>query len=146
MRFSFANRRPELAELDRFFRDPARGSAAKLCIVSGPTGVGKSRLVDEAVAAAGLDHAFTRVRITLGEVQFGGESGFFLRATAIAVSLANKKRRRATLEDFARSRRGVLPHDRGVPITLRPVRVIASAAKLSIFLRAGRWIASLRSQ
>jgi len=107
MRFSFANRRPELAELDRFFRDPARGSAAKLCIVSGPTGVGKSRLVDEAVAAAGLDHAFTRVRITLGEVQFGGESGFFLRATAIAVSLANKKRRRATLEDFARSRGGL---------------------------------------
>jgi hypothetical protein len=30
--------------------------------------------------------------------------------------------------------------------TLRPIRVIASAAKQSIFLFAAAWIASLRSQ
>ena len=107
MRFSFVNRRSELAELDRFFREPATSSTAKLCIVAGSTGVGKSRLVDEAVVAAGLGHAFTRVRITLGEVQFGGESGFFLRSSAIAVSRANKKRGGATLESFARSRSGL---------------------------------------
>lgn len=104
MRFSLAKRHSELAELDRFSRALASGSAAKLCIVSEPTGVGKSRLVDEAVAAAGLDQAFTRVRIALGEVQIGGETGFFLRASATAVSLGIKKRGGATLEDFARSR------------------------------------------
>jgi hypothetical protein len=74
-------------------------------------------------------------------VNIDRKTGFHMGVTPNVAKL-----RAAGFEDFARSRRGVLPHDRGVPITLRPVRVIASAAKLSIFLRAGRWIASLRSQ
>src|ERR1043165_450617 len=107
MRFSFANRRPELAEARQFVCDRSDPPAAKLCIVSGPSGVGKSRLVDEAAAAPGFGASYTRVQVGQGEVHIGGESGFFLRASAVAVSDANKKRGGPTLDSYVRGRGGL---------------------------------------
>jgi hypothetical protein len=107
MRFSFANRRPELAEVTQFVRDRSEPLGAKVCIVSGPSGVGKSRFVDEAASSPGFGSNYTRVQVTLPEIHLAGESGFFLRASAVAISDANKKRGGPTLEAYARSRGGL---------------------------------------
>ena len=84
MRFSFANREHEVRELSRFLSAAPSSDSNRVCLVSGPSGIGKSRVVDEAVRLAAPTGRYVRMPVKQSDFRCG-ESGFFLRATAIAV-------------------------------------------------------------
>lgn len=105
MRFSFSNRYRELADLRRFASADSAAAGAKLCIVYGPSGIGKSRLVDQAADTGDVHRLFVRVAIKQSDFRYE-ETGFFLRETALAVSAASKRSGYGlTLDAFAASRR-----------------------------------------
>jgi hypothetical protein len=90
MRFSFANRESEVPRLTAFLQANISTGDARICIVNGSSGIGKSRLVDEAVNSAMSYLRCVRVRIKQSDFRCG-ESGFFLRASAIAVAESCKQ-------------------------------------------------------
>jgi hypothetical protein len=71
--------------------------------VSGASGIGKSRLVDEAAGSAGIATPFVRVPIRQWDPE-AGESGFFLRMCALAVSEASGAHGYAALDSFGHRR------------------------------------------
>lgn len=107
MRFSFANRADEIRDFRDFLRNRDQDGGDRICLVSGPSGIGKSRLVDEvAFSSHGNVHA-VRVRVRQSDYRCG-ESGFFLRMSAVSVSDSCKKELwGTTLESYAHAQGGV---------------------------------------
>lgn len=106
MELNFANRDDELPVLTEFLRPGGEPAPAAVCIVSGPSGVGKSRLVDQAARMAGTAAPYVRVPIRVWDPE-AGESGFFLRMCALAVSEASGTHGYTALNSFGQ-RRGAL--------------------------------------
>jgi hypothetical protein len=106
MRFSFANRAREIQQLVHFLETGA-SDVDRICLVSGPSGIGKSRLVDEAVDSVASQMRHVRVNIRQSDFRCG-ESGFFLRTCATAVAEACKQNDWGeSLEGYARRRGGL---------------------------------------
>jgi hypothetical protein len=107
MRFSFANREHELRQLLGFLPDNISAGTDRICIVSGVSGIGKSRLVDEVLELA--KPQIRNVRVPIKQSDFRcGESGYFLRASAIGVDDACKKQGWGTsLDHYAHQRGGL---------------------------------------
>lgn len=106
MRFSFANRERETRALSAFVAAPDDPASSQVCLVHGRSGVGKSRLVDQ-VATTATDWQFVRVTIRASDYR-SGESGFFLRAAALAVADACERQEwGVSLKAFSKVRGGL---------------------------------------
>jgi hypothetical protein len=107
MRFSFANRAHEVRQLRNFLQAEVSAGSDRICLVSGPSGIGKSRLVDEAFALTGPPTRHVRVSVKQSDFRCG-ESGYFLRASAVAVAEECKKEHwGVSLDGYAHQRGGL---------------------------------------
>jgi tetratricopeptide (TPR) repeat protein len=106
MRFHFANRTQQLAQLHTYLTNTAE-HAPRICLLSAASGLGKSRLVDEALERARQARIGLRVAIKLFDYRCG-ESGFFLRAVALAAARSARQCGWATtLQAYATERGGL---------------------------------------
>jgi hypothetical protein len=107
MRFSFANREHEVRRLLGFLRSNISTDSNRICVVSGVSGIGKSRLVNEAFDIAQPQTRHVRIPIKQSDFRCG-ESGYFLRASAVAVGGACKKQDWGiSLDRYAHQRGGL---------------------------------------
>lgn len=107
MSFSFSNRVREIRDFRDFLQNRDKDRADRICLISGSTGIGKSRFIDEALLSGAAHVRAVRVRVRQSDYRCG-ESGFFLRTSAVAVSDSCKNNLWGTsIESYAHAQGGM---------------------------------------